>query len=415
MDNNEEIKAKPHKTDEKRMLVSYGKMKILGWFTHNLNQVPPVHREVIVQTERGIELGTVVGAFCYKAGQFRWDPEKVSQYYEEQTPGEVVTSGGTFMRFASHEDVGEWRHLEASTKKEIKTTQKMIDEMRLDMKIVEGEHLFGGERIIFYFLAEGRVDFRELVKKLAREFQTRIEMRQIGARDEAKLISDFETCGQECCCSKYLKVLKPVNMRMAKLQKATLDPSKISGYCGRLKCCLRYEDDTYKHLKKQLPPRGTWVKTDQGIGQVVDTQVITQLVIVAGSDGNRFAVGAESVEITERPKDFVEETATASPQRQERPQHNRRQAEVRPMPEVKKREPVVEEDIADADEDMEKDIDMPSEGEIVADEAAPAADKQGQDNRPKRKNRRNRNRRNKNRNRPEQSGNDSQNDNQEAK
>ena len=113
------------------------------------------------------------------------------------------------------------------------------------MKIVDAEHIFGGERIVFYFMAEGRVDFRELVRRLAQEYQTRIEMRQIGSRDEAKLLGDVESCGQECCCLQFLQLLKPVNMRMAKMQKATLDPSKISGYCGRLKCCLRYEDETY--------------------------------------------------------------------------------------------------------------------------------------------------------------------------
>ena len=121
------------------------------------------------------------------------------------------------------------------------------------MKIVDAEHIFGGERIVFYFMAEGRVDFRELVRKLAQEYQTRIEMRQIGSRDEAKLLGDVESCGQECCCLQFLQLLKPVNMRMAKMQKATLDPSKISGYCGRLKCCLRYEDETYMDLKKSLP------------------------------------------------------------------------------------------------------------------------------------------------------------------
>ncbi len=118
------------------------------------------------------------------------------------------------------------------------------------------EHLFGGERIVFYFLAEKRVDFRELVKDLAREFQTRIEMRQIGVRDEAKLLADYGDCGKPVCCNTHMAEMPPVSMRMAKLQKSTLDPSKISGRCGRLKCCLRFEQDVYEEFQKELPPVG---------------------------------------------------------------------------------------------------------------------------------------------------------------
>ena len=134
-------------------------------------------------------------------------------------------------------------------------------------------------------------------KKIAHEYQSRIEMRQVGARDEAKLLGDVESCGQQCCCQRFLKALKPVNMRMAKMQKATLDPSKISGYCGRLKCCLRYEDKTYTELKKRLPKRNTKVKTQQGEGRVVDTQILTQLVIVEYNDGKKIAVGLDELEI----------------------------------------------------------------------------------------------------------------------
>ena len=114
--------------------------------------------------------------------------------------------------------------------------------------------LFGRERIIFYYLAEKRVDFRELVKDLARALRTRIEMRQIGVRDEAKLLADYGDCGKPVCCNTHLTAMPPVSMKMAKLQKTTLDPAKISGRCGRLKCCLRYEFDTYRELERELPP-----------------------------------------------------------------------------------------------------------------------------------------------------------------
>ena len=122
-------------------------------------------------------------------------------------------------------------------------------------------------------------------------------MRQIGSRDEAKLLGDVESCGQQCCCQRFLKHLKPVNMRMAKMQKATLDPAKISGYCGRLKCCLRYEDETYTDLKKRLPKKNTKVKTKHGQGKVVDTQILTQLVMVEYQSGERIATPVEEIEI----------------------------------------------------------------------------------------------------------------------
>ncbi len=145
------------------------------------------------------------------------------------------------------------------------------------------------------------MDFRALVKKLAQEYQTRIEMRQIGSRDEAKMLGDVESCGQECCCKRFLKVLKPVNMRMAKMQKATLDPSKISGYCGRLKCCLRYEDESYTELKKRLPRKNAIVKTKYGQGRVVYTQILTQLVMVEFENGEKKTVGIEEIEIVSLP------------------------------------------------------------------------------------------------------------------
>ena len=126
-------------------------------------------------------------------------------------------------------------------------------------------------------------------------------MRQIGSRDEAKLLGDYESCGQECCCIRFLKALKPVNMRMAKMQKATLDPSKISGYCGRLKCCLRYEDKTYSELKELLPRKNAKVKTKDGEGIVVDTHILTQLVVVELSDGTKIAVNVDEIELLSPP------------------------------------------------------------------------------------------------------------------
>jgi len=144
--------------------------------------------------------------------------------------------------------------------------------------VVDCEYLFGGDRIIFYFRADKRVDFRDLVKELAQESQTRVKMHQVGARDEARLVADFETCGREVCCKTFLKTLKPITMRMAKLQRSTLDPAKVSGRCGRLKCCLRYEHETYESMDAKLPRVREKIETAHGFGTVINRQVLTQLV-----------------------------------------------------------------------------------------------------------------------------------------
>jgi len=293
----EEISKPKGQKHSKLMLVRYGRMSVMGWFEHNEAQIPKNKSHVIVKSDRGLELGQLVGPFNYRSGNYRATPEQVEAYFTQGGKEFSLTSGGRFVRFATHEDIREQEHLEASAVDEAKCCQKFADELGLNMKVIEAEHLFGGERIIFYFTSDGRVDFRELVKRLAREYQTRIELRQIGSRDEARLISDYESCGLECCCKRFLKILDPVNMRMAKLQKATLDPSKISGHCGRLKCCLRYEDQTYRQLKNNLPSRNTVVKTSKGTGKVVDVQVLTQLVVVQLDNGDRLACPVDEIQI----------------------------------------------------------------------------------------------------------------------
>jgi len=280
------------------MMVRYGRMNAIGFFEHNEAEVPKGPTRVVVKTERGLELGHLVGQLgCYKGGQCRLSRGQAQEYYEDSDINLGAQPGGRFIRFATAEDVSEERHLNQIAEEEKEFCKKVIKEMGLPMKLIEVDHIFGGERIIFYFMSETRVDFRELVKRVAHEYQTRIEMRQIGSRDEAQLLGDYETCGQECCCRKFLKALKPVNMRMAKMQKATLDPSKISGYCGRLKCCLRYEDETYTELKRRLPRKNARVRTPHGDGRVLDWQILTQLVMVEHDDGRRIAVGVEEIEV----------------------------------------------------------------------------------------------------------------------
>ena len=280
------------------MLVRYGRMNTLGFFEHHEARISKMTKRVVVKTNKGLELGYLVGRLTsYKGGQFRLNQEQIMEYFDENDSDFSHGQAGKFVRYATAADISEERHLRIIVEEEMECCRRFAKEMNLPMKIVDAEHVFGGERIIFYFMSDGRVDFRELVKRVAQEYQTRIEMRQIGSRDEAKLLGDVESCGQECCCRRFLKHLKPVNMRMAKMQKATLDPAKISGYCGRLKCCLRYEDKTYTELKKKLPKKNARVKTKSGKGRVINTQILTQLVMIEYESGERKAVGVDELEI----------------------------------------------------------------------------------------------------------------------
>jgi len=312
MAKNSETRAKQGRSN-KYMLVRYGRMGTLGLFEHHETRIPKVHTRVVIKTNRGLELGYLVGRFnSYKGGQFRLKQEQIKEYYNDGDADLSQGQTGKFVRYATPADISEERHLFKIAREEIECCKKFIKEMGLPMKIVDAEHVFGGERIIFYFMSDGRVDFRELVKRIAQEYQTRIEMRQIGSRDEAKLLGDVESCGQQCCCQRFLKILKPVNMRMAKMQKATLDPAKISGYCGRLKCCLRYEDKTYTELKERLPKKNTMVKTKQGQGKVVDSQILTQLVVVEYESGEKDAVSVDELEII-CPSAAAEEKQNSAP------------------------------------------------------------------------------------------------------
>ena len=313
------FEAKPRQAKNKKyMLIRYGRMNALAFFEHNEPEIPKVHSRVVIKTERGLELGYIVGQLCsYRGGHFKLRKEQIKEYFDKSEIDFSPAHAGKFIRYATGDDISEERHLRKIVQEEIDCCRQIINEMELPMKIVDAEHVFGGERIIFYFMSEGRVDFRDLVKRIAQEYQTRIEMRQIGSRDEAKLLGDVESCGQQCCCQRFLKLLKPVNMRMAKMQKATLDPAKISGYCGRLKCCLRYEDQTYIELKKRLPKKNTKVETRQGQGKVVDTQILTQLVMVEYENGDKEAVGVDELKIIS--------TSPAKRSKQEKNQKNDRQ------------------------------------------------------------------------------------------
>jgi cell fate regulator YaaT (PSP1 superfamily) len=249
---------------------------------------------VVIQTDRGLELGEQVSLTCTGCSK-SISRDQMHGYVKDSGEQYLKLHRGKILREATPADLSEQRHLQEDARQKLAHCRKLVKEHGLPMKMVECEHLLGGERIIFYFMSEGRVDFRGLVRNLAQELHTRIEMRQIGARDEARLIADYETCGRECCCKTFLKTLKPVSMRMAKLQKATLDPSKVSGRCGRLKCCLRYEHDTYETLDKKLPKVGKRIRTSHGEGIVVSRQVLTQLVQIETDERQRVTVVIEDI------------------------------------------------------------------------------------------------------------------------
>lgn len=234
--------------------------------------------EVIVRTERGVEVGQVL---CEASD------DALSRLDQPPT--------GHIVREVSGDDLSAIDGIDSSRRSKLEACQKHIDSLGLEMKLVDVEQLFGGERLIVFYLADDRVDFRELVKLLAGEFQTRIEMKQIGVRDEAKLLADYGDCGKPVCCNTHLVTMPPVSMKMAKLQKATLDPTKISGRCGRLKCCLRYEFDTYEAIQKQLPRVGSQIVTRNGKAKVLNQQIIAEQLLVETEDHRRMVIDASEV------------------------------------------------------------------------------------------------------------------------
>ncbi len=285
-------------TNGQAVVVRYGLMRRVGRFTHNLDPAPQRGTKVVVRTDRGIELGEVIACVSDEEGFGSINCRRLEQFVDSNGPDYPFLQLGEVLRLANHQDIIDARHLDDSAGDELVFCRKQAQELGLEMKLILAEHVLGGERIVFYFTAENRVDYGELVRRLARQYHTRIEMRQVGSRDEARLLGDCERCGRECCCREFLKNLNPVSMRMAKIQKATLDPAKISGRCGRLMCCLRYEDASYEELMKLLPRKNTWVRTPQGVAKVVETQTLTQLVRLVTPSGAQFVVPND--EITER-------------------------------------------------------------------------------------------------------------------
>lgn len=217
--------------------------------------------QVIVETARGIEFGYVV------LGERELSEDKVVQ------PLKPV------IRMASEEDKEKEAENRAKEKDAFKICQEKIQKHSLEMKLIDVEYTFDNNKILFYFTADGRIDFRELVKDLAAIFKTRIELRQVGVRDETKIVGGIGVCGRALCCHSYLPEFIPVSIKMAKEQNLSLNPTKISGVCGRLMCCLKYEEETYEYLNSKLPGIGDYVTTDDGLkGEVHSVSVLRQQV-----------------------------------------------------------------------------------------------------------------------------------------
>ena len=266
----------------KTIVVRFGVMGMVGEYPQNSGIKPGCGSKLVVRTHRGMELAEMLTTTCTNAGCGKSVTRQEMLDYIDNSGGKDFPffTRGKIIRLATAEDLTSQAEISAGKDQMLVKARELVRYYNLEMKMVAADPILGGEVLTFYYMSEDRIDFRELVRDLAAEFRSRIEMRQVGARDEARLVADYERCGQHCCCKNFLKVLKPVSMRSAKVQKATLDPLKISGRCGRLMCCLRYEDQTYKELKSNLPHRKTRVGTEMGPGIVIDSKILTQLVLV---------------------------------------------------------------------------------------------------------------------------------------
>ena len=234
--------------------------------------------KVIVETVRGVEFGEVLVA--NKAVE----DEKITQPLKK------------VLRMATPEDEQQLRENQDKEKKAFGICQQKIEQHQLDMKLVDVEYTFDRSKIIFYFTADGRVDFRELVKDLAAVFRTRIELRQIGVRDEAKMLGGLGPCGRPLCCATFLGDFEPVSIKSAKEQNLSLNPVKISGICSRLMCCLKYESSSYRDAKADLPLAGSKVRVDGKEGKILETNPLKETLWVEFGDGKKKEILLADVE-----------------------------------------------------------------------------------------------------------------------
>lgn len=282
------------------LVVRFGSMKMVAEYPSDSGVRPGCGSKLVALTHRGTEITEMLTTTCSNSGCGKSVSRQEMMRYIEQSGGEEFPfhTNGRVLRLATSEDMAIWSQAQSLASTRRLEVAELAGSLQLAMRIVEVEPVLGGESVTVHYTSEERVDFREMVQVLASRFGARIEMHQVGARDEARIVADYERCGQHCCCKNFLKVLKPVSMKSAKVQKATLDPLKISGRCGRLMCCLRYEDETYEELSARLPRRKAHVGTPLGPGIVQDSKILVQLSLVRlDADGRDVAIPVE--ELTE--------------------------------------------------------------------------------------------------------------------
>ncbi|MFZ7134660.1 MAG: PSP1 domain-containing protein [Eubacteriales bacterium] len=260
--------------------IRFKKAGKIYYFDPQSHQVE-VSDHVIVETARGLEYGSVVTAIKFV------------------TEEEIVSPIKPVIRIATEKDDKIYAKNKEKEIRAMEICKQKVEKHGLDMKLIDVEYTFDNNKVIFYFTAEGRVDFRELVKDLASVFKIRIELRQIGVRDEAKMLGGLGPCGIPLCCSKWLGDFEPVSIKMAKEQSLSLNPTKISGICGRLLCCLKYEQDFYEEACKKLPPEGERVITPDGKGVVYKVNILSESIVVKleGEDAVIKEYKAENIQI----------------------------------------------------------------------------------------------------------------------
>lgn len=343
--------------------------------------------KVIVETERGRALATVITA----------PREEVPDSSHPKLKNVLRTANATDLEMAEKNTA---REAEA-----LRFCKKRVHERKLEMKLVRAEYLFDGSKIVFFFTADGRIDFRELVRDLAQHFRTRIEMRQIGVRDEAKMVGGLGVCGRELCCCTFMRSFAPVSVKMAKAQGLALNPSKISGQCGRLLCCLGYEYDTYNNLRKNLPKMGKKITLASGQADVIGVNVLKQSITVSESgqrrevtlselEGGKASPGSQQQAVDKKPakqeKRVERKEETTQDKKKPNRRRNRRRSGSKAGGDNKDRSSQQEERRSN-DRRAEENKPKPGKQQTAAPQDKPGEQKEGAPNRPRRRRRRPRN------------------------
>lgn len=280
------------------IVVKFGAMRQVGEFPYKGDAKPGCGSRLVVQTPRGVEIGEMLTTTCANGSCSKSVSRSEMLKFIENSGGRdyPFTQEGEVLRIATPDDMTRWNTYQSAAKDRRDHAREIVNKYKLDVKVVEVEVILGGETVTMLWMGPEakqneppppRPDISGVLRELEQHYGARVFDRQVGARDEARLTADYEKCGQHCCCKNFLKVLKPVSMKSAKIQKATMDPLKISGRCGRLMCCLRYEDKTYEELSKRLPKKNSRVMTTDGPGTVIDGKILVQLVLVRLDSDNK--------------------------------------------------------------------------------------------------------------------------------